>query len=114
MRSIPYMYFIIKQSDLHIITKAQSSPLIVIYTRGNFMYHHLGFISIYQPLSYPFRSLANYTGTQTFGSEVRGDGDVLFLNAEVDAHLIVFTSISSFMLNITRSHNGRKGGDIGL
>ena len=71
------------------------------------MHHHWGFISIYQPLSYPFRSLANYTGSQTFDSKVRDDGDVLLLNAEVDAHLIVYTTISSFMLNITRSHNGQ-------
>ena len=32
--------------------------LILIYRRGNFMYHHWGCTSIYWPLSYPFRSLA--------------------------------------------------------
>ena len=32
-------------------------PLIEIYRRGNFVYHHSGYTSIYRPLSYPFRSL---------------------------------------------------------
>ena len=34
-------------------------PLIVIYIRGNFMYHHWKCKSIYRPLSYPFRFLNN-------------------------------------------------------
>ena len=33
---------------------------ILIYRRGIFVYHHLGCILIYWPLSYPFRSLINY------------------------------------------------------
>ena len=32
-------------------------PLIVIYRRGNFVYHHGWCTSIYWTLSYPFRSL---------------------------------------------------------
>ena len=32
-------------------------PLILIYRRGNFVYHHWECTSIYRPLSYPFRSL---------------------------------------------------------
>ena len=32
-------------------------PLICIYSRGNFMYHHWGCTSNYRPLSYPFISL---------------------------------------------------------
>ena len=32
-------------------------PLILIYRRGNFVYHYLGCILIYRPLSYPFRCL---------------------------------------------------------
>ena len=32
-------------------------PLIVIYRRGNFVYHDCGSTKIYQTLSYPFRSL---------------------------------------------------------
>ena len=35
-------------------------PLIVIYRSNNFVYHHWGCVSIYQPLSYPFRSLMKY------------------------------------------------------
>ena len=35
-------------------------PLIVIYKRGNFVYHHWGRIYIFRPLSYPFRSLYIY------------------------------------------------------
>ena len=34
-------------------------PIILIYRRGNFVYHHLGCTSIYRPLSYPTRSLTN-------------------------------------------------------
>ena len=33
--------------------------MILIYNRVNFVYHLLGCISIYWPLSYPFRSLNN-------------------------------------------------------
>ena len=32
--------------------------LILIYRRGNFVYYHWGWTSIYRPLSYPFRSQA--------------------------------------------------------
>ena len=32
-------------------------PLIVIYRRGSFVYHHWECTSIYQSLSYPFRSV---------------------------------------------------------
>ena len=32
-------------------------PLILIYRKDNFMYHHWDCTSIYWPLSYPFRSL---------------------------------------------------------
>ena len=32
-------------------------PPIVLYNRGNFVYYHWGCMLIYQPLSYPFRSL---------------------------------------------------------
>ncbi len=39
-------------------------PLLVIYRRGNFVYHHQGCTSIYRPLSYPFRSL-NFSSTAT-------------------------------------------------
>ena len=49
-------------------------PLIVIYRKGNFDYHHWGYTLIYQPLSYPCRSILggrghwtiNYSGTQSF------------------------------------------------
>ena len=35
-------------------------PLIIIYKRGNFVYHHKGYCtSIYRQISYPFRSLIN-------------------------------------------------------
>ena len=34
-------------------------PPIAIYIRDNFVYHHLGCTSIYQPLSYPFWSMIN-------------------------------------------------------
>ena len=33
------------------------SSIISIFRRSNFVYHHLGCISIYRPLSYPLRSL---------------------------------------------------------
>ena len=33
---------------------------MVIWRRSNFVYHHWGNISIYRPLSYPFRSLWTY------------------------------------------------------
>ena len=33
------------------------NPPIVYYKRGNFVYHHWIYTSIYRPLSYPFRSL---------------------------------------------------------
>ena len=33
------------------------NPPIVYYKRGNFVYHHLIYTSIYRPLSYPFKSL---------------------------------------------------------
>ena len=32
-------------------------PLILVYGRKNFVYNHWACISIYRPLSYPFRSL---------------------------------------------------------
>ena len=32
-------------------------PLILLYRRGNFVYHHWRSTSIFRPLSYPFRSL---------------------------------------------------------
>ena len=32
-------------------------PIILIYRNGDFVYNHWGSTSIYQPLSYPFRSL---------------------------------------------------------
>ena len=32
-------------------------PLILIYGRDNFVYHHWGCTWVYRPLSYPFRSL---------------------------------------------------------
>ena len=35
--------------------------IIVMYRRGNFVYHHLECTSIYRPLSYPFRSLKTRT-----------------------------------------------------
>ena len=35
-------------------------PLIVIYKRSNFVYHHWGCTPIYRPLSYPFRSLGQW------------------------------------------------------
>ena len=34
-------------------------PLIVIYRKCNFVYHHWGWTPIYRPLSYPFISLIN-------------------------------------------------------
>ncbi len=45
-------------------------PLIVIYRWGDFVYHYWGNTSIYRPLSYPFRSLGQwtvyYTSLQSF------------------------------------------------
>ena len=39
------------------VTVQKFLPLVVIYRRGVFLYHHLGCTLIYQPLSYLFRSL---------------------------------------------------------
>ena len=40
-------------------------PLILIYRKSISIYHHCRCTSIYQPLSYPFRSLALSATTQT-------------------------------------------------
>ena len=39
------------------------------FSRGNFVYHHLGCTSIYRPLSPPFRSLQNSRLQQFWSSE---------------------------------------------
>ncbi len=47
-------------------------PIIVIYRRGNFVYHYWRFTSIYQLLSYPFRSLVNIPGMDDPGGPEDG------------------------------------------
>ena len=70
-------------------------PLIVIYRRGNYVYHHWVCTSIYWPLSYPFRSLATICFSvleqQTFYTViVRG---TLGCN-----HVILFVGSKTFFL----------------
>ena len=39
------------------LAKSNFKPIILIYRRGNFVYHNLKCTLIYHPLSYPIRSL---------------------------------------------------------
>ena len=49
-------------------------PLIIIYRRGNFVDYHWGYISIYRPLSYPFRSLMHKEGDSRQEEGEQGEG----------------------------------------
>ena len=51
------------------LTTLGTKPLILIYRRGNFVCHHCWYTSIYQPLSYPFRSLDFYTEVKVTHTE---------------------------------------------
>ena len=72
-------------------------PLILIYRRGTFVYHHWGCTSIYRPLSFPFRSLQTERHHSTLYHRSMQSIPVIFLT---EANLPWFLSV---LINLWRS-----------
>ena len=73
--------------------------LSLIHIRGNFVYHHWGFTSIYRLLSYPFRSLIEYLNLFRLRNEFKcGSTHIHMLVGYAEAVLIKVFLFESFQL----------------
>ena len=74
-------------------------PLIVLYRRGNFVYHHWRCTSIYRTLSYPFRPVSKFT--LTFRSS-----NFYYCKMENSELLCIWCQIYDSYANSFKSANG--------